>query len=155
MIVADIMRSSFAVIAPTKPVLEAANILLETNQRIIPVVDPDRAVIGVVSDGDFIHRAELDVLPPPGNWAERVLGFEEDTPATRRMTARTVGEIMNRVPVCIDANATVDDVVALMDRHHVAQVPVMCGSSIVGLIGHTELLAAFIHTVTAAEVQDS
>lgn len=66
--VADIMRSSFAVIAPTKPVLEAANILLETNQRIIPVVGPDRAVIGVVSEGDCLHRAELDVLPSPGNW---------------------------------------------------------------------------------------
>ncbi|SEI19557.1 CBS domain-containing protein [Tardiphaga sp. OK245] len=153
--VADIMRSSFAVIAPTKPVLEAANILLETNQRIIPVVDSDRAVIGVVSEGDFLHRAELDVLPPPGNWVERVHGFEEDTPATRRMTARTVGEIMSKVPVCIDANATVVDVVALMDRHHIAQVPVMCGSSVVGLIGRTELLAAFIHAANAADVRDS
>jgi predicted transcriptional regulator len=42
-----------------------------------------------------------------------------------------------------------------MDRHHVAQVPVMCGSSVVGLIGRTELLAAFIHAANAADVRDS
>ncbi|WP_441252009.1 CBS domain-containing protein [Tardiphaga sp. 71_E8_N1_1] len=108
-------------------------------------------VIGVVSEGDFLHRAELDVLPPRGNWVEQLIGIEEDTPATRRMTACTVGEIMSRVPVCIGANATVDEVVALMDRHHVAQVPVMCGSNVVGLISRTELLAAFI-AANAAEL---
>lgn len=53
--------------------------------------------------------------------------------------------------MCIGANATVDEVVALMDRHHVAQVPVMCGSNVVGLISRTELLAAFI-AANAAEL---
>ncbi|KAA0074149.1 CBS domain-containing protein [Tardiphaga sp. P9-11] len=150
--VSDIMRSSFAVIAPTKLVLEAANILLETNQRVLPVVDHDGAIIGVVSEGDFLHRAELDVQPRPGNWLEEFVGVVENMPATRRMTGRTVGEIMTRIAVCIDADATVDEAVALMDIHHVAQVPVTCGTSIVGLVSRTELLAAFIRAVSEDQI---
>jgi CBS domain-containing protein len=68
------------------------------------------------------------------------------------MTGRTVGEIMTRIAVCIDADATVDEAVALMDIHHVAQVPVTCGTSIVGLVSRTELLAAFIRAVSEDQI---
>ena len=147
----DIMRSSFAVIAPTKPVLEVANLLLETNQRIIPVVDADRAIIGVVSEGDFVHRGEIDVSPRPSNWLVQFSGLIKNPDAARRMIARTVGEVMTPNPICIDSDATVDDLVALMDRRHVAQVPVLCGTSIVGIVSRAELLAAFIHAASAAQ----
>ena len=150
--VVDIMRSSFAVIAPSKPVLEIANLLLETNQRIIPVVDQDRILIGVVSEGDFVHRNELEVSPRPGNWLERVSGLIEHNATTERMTAQTVGQIMTSAPICIEADATVDELVALMDQHHVTQVPVLCGASIVGIVGRPELLAAFVHAASGARM---
>ena len=142
MIVADLMRRSFATIKADAPLLEAADLLLETNQRGLPVVDAGGALQGMISEGDFLRRAELDVDAPPGNWLEQFLGIEEDTPARRRMHARTVGEAMSRYPVCISDEATVSEVVALMDSRHVAQLPVLCGETLVGVIGRVELLCA-------------
>ena len=88
--VSDIMRRSFATIKPDAPLLDAAHLLIETNQRGLPVIDHDGALVGVISEGDFLHRTELDISPPRGNWLEEVLGIEEDTPA-RQAHASSAG----------------------------------------------------------------
>ena len=100
--VSDIMRRSFATIKPDAPLLDAAHLLLESNQRGLPVVDREGRLVGVISEGDFLHRTELDISPQPGNWLEELLGIEEDTPAHRRMRARLVREVMTPDPVCVD-----------------------------------------------------
>jgi len=140
--VSDIMRRSFAAIKPDAPLLDAAHLLIETNQRGLPVIDHDGALVGVISEGDFLHRTELDISPPPGNWLEELLGIEEDTPARRRMRARLVREVMTRDAICVDDEATLDEVIALMDARHIAQLPVVCGGSVVGVVGRVELLTA-------------
>jgi CBS domain-containing protein len=140
--VSDVMRRSFATIDPEASLLEAARVLLQTNQRGLPVIDKEGMLVGMISEGDFLHRVELDIAPPPGNWLQDILGIEEDTPARRRMRARLVRETMTPDPVCVDDETTVDEVVALMDARHVAQLPVVCGATVVGIIGRLELLTA-------------
>ena len=140
--VSDVMRRSFATIKPDSPVMDAAQLLMETNQRGLPVIDRDGMLVGVVSEGDFLHRTELNISPPPGHWLEELLGIEEDTPARRRMRARLVREVMTPDPVCVDDEASLDEVVALMDARRVAQLPVVCGGSVVGIVSRVELLAA-------------
>ncbi len=140
--VSDVMRRSFATIKPDALLLDAAHLLQETNQRGLPVIDDEGTLVGVISEGDFLHRTELDVSPPPGNWLEGLLAIEEDTPARRRMCARSVHEVMTRNPVCVDDEASLDEVVALMDARHIAQLPVVCGGSVVGVVSRVELLAA-------------
>jgi CBS domain-containing protein len=139
--VSDIMRRSFATIKPDAPLLDAAHLLLETNQRGLPVVDREGRLVGVVSEGDCRHRTELDISPQPGNWLEELLGIGEDTPARRRMRARSVHEVMTPDPACVDDEASLDEVVALMDARHIAQLPVVCGGSVVGVVSRVELLA--------------
>ena len=58
------------------------------------------------------------------------------------MRAQLVREVMARDPICVDEEATLDEVVALMDTRHIAQLPVVCGGSVVGIVGRAELLAA-------------
>ncbi|WP_316179805.1 MULTISPECIES: CBS domain-containing protein [unclassified Bradyrhizobium] len=151
--VSDIMRRSVATIKPDALLSEAAHLLMETNQRGLPVVDCEGALVGVISEGDFLHRTELDISPPPGNWLEELLGIEEDTPARRRMGARLVCETMTRDPVCVDEEASLDEVVALMDARHIAQLPVVCGGSVVGIVSRFELLGAVARALGAIAVK--
>ncbi|THD71864.1 MAG: CBS domain-containing protein [Bradyrhizobium sp.] len=140
--VSDVMRRSFATIKPEASLLDAARSLLETNQRGLPVIDDEGSLVGIISESDFLHRVELDIAAPPGNWLEEILGIEEDTPARRRMRARLVREAMSPDPVFVDDETTLDEVVTLMDARHVAQLPVVCGATVVGIVGHLELLRA-------------
>jgi CBS domain-containing protein len=48
--VLDVMRSSFATVKPNTTLLEAARLLLETNQRGLPVVDENGKLVGIVSE---------------------------------------------------------------------------------------------------------
>ena len=149
--VSDVMRRSFATIRPDASLLDAAHLLLETNQRGLPVIDSEGTLVGVISEGDFLHRVELDIVPPPGNWLEEILGIEEDTPARRRMRASVVREAMTPDPVFVDDEATLDDVMTLMDARHVAQLPVVCGSTVIGIISRVELLNAVAQTLFSAK----
>ena len=152
--VSDVMRRSFATIKPGALLLDAAHLLLETNQRGLPVIDSEGTLVGIISEGDFLHRAELDIGPPPGNWLEEILGIEEDTPARRRMRAGLVREAMTPDPVFVDDEATLDEVVALMDARHVAQLPVVCGTTVIGIIGRIELLNAVAQALCSAKQVD-
>jgi CBS domain-containing protein len=145
----DIMRRSFASIAPDAPLLDAAHLLMETNQRGLPVIDHEGSLAGVISEGDFLHRTELDISPPAGNWLEQLLGIEEGTPARRRMRARRVHEVMTRDPVFVDNEASLGEVVALMDLRHIAQLPVVCGGFVVGVVSRVELLAAVARALSS------
>ena len=76
----DVMRSSFATVKPGTALLDAVRLLLETNQRGLPVVDDNGYLVGIISEGDLLHRDELGVRPPAGNWLEEILGIEEGAP---------------------------------------------------------------------------
>ena len=138
----DVMRSSFATVKSSTSLLDAARLLLETNQRGLPVLDDDGTLVGIISEGDFLHRDELGVMPPAGNWLEQILGIEEETPARERMRALRVGEIMTANPVCVAEDASVADVVEAMDLRDVAQLPVVSAGKLIGMISRFELIAA-------------
>jgi CBS domain-containing protein len=56
--VSHIMRRSFAAIKPEAALLEAAHLLVETNQRGLPVIDGEGALLGIISEGNFLHQVE-------------------------------------------------------------------------------------------------
>jgi CBS domain-containing protein len=131
--------------------VEAVRLLLQTNQRGLPVLDKDGMLVGIVSEGDLLHRDELDVSAPPGNWLEELLEIEEGGPARERMRTLNVGAIMTKDPVCVDENATVNDVISVMDRRGVAQVPVVSAGKVVGIVSRFELIAALERKLSSSE----
>lgn len=89
----------------------------------------------------MLHRDELG-LSPRANWIEALLGIKEGGPVRERMRALRVAAIMTPAPVCVDEDAEVDDVIALMDMRAVAQLPVVRAGKVVGMISRYELIAA-------------
>src|ERR1700760_4842791 len=108
----DVMLGSFATVKPSTPLIDASRLLLETNQRGLPVVNDNGDLVGIISEGDLLHRDELGVKPHAGNRLEEIIGIEERSPARDRMRSLSVGDIMTPQPVCVDEDATVDDVVS-------------------------------------------
>lgn len=105
----------------------------------------------MVSEGDFLHRDELGISPPSGNWLESLLGIAENTPERERMRTLRVGSLMSSSPITVDVEASIEDVVAQMDIYDVAQVPVVCAGAVVGIVSRRELLAALARRLREAE----
>ena len=153
MLATKVMRRSFATIKPKTTLLEAARLLLQTNQRGLPVLDDGGKLVGILSEGDLLHRDELGVSPPAGNWLEELLGIEEEGPARDRMRTLNVATVMTKDPVCVDEHATVDDVIRAMDRRRVAQIPVVSAGKVIGVVSRFELLAALERKLSPYEEQ--
>jgi CBS domain-containing protein len=142
MIAADIMRTSFATIRQSAPLGDAIHLLLETSQRGLPVLDSMGKLVGIISEGDFLHRRELGVHCPEGFWLEWLLGKEQGEVLRERTRALRVDAVMSRNPVSVAERATVDEIVAEMDAHQISQVLVLCDQRIVGIVGRVQLLMA-------------
>lgn len=147
----EVMLSSFATVKPSTPLIDAVRLLVETNQRGLPVVDNDGNLVGIISEGDLLHRDELGVKPHAGNWLEQIVGIEERTPARERMRSLSVGVIMTPEPVCVDKDATIDDVVNAMDSREVGQIPVVSAGKVIGIINRFQLISILERSLSRTE----
>ena len=137
----DVMRTSFATVTTSSLLIDAARLLLETNQRGLPVLDEEGRLTGIVTEGDLLHREELGVNAPC-NWLEALLGVEEGGRTRERMRGLCVSKIMTPDPFYVDENATINDVVAEMDTRVISQLPVVRAGRVIGMISRFELVKA-------------
>jgi CBS domain-containing protein len=114
---------------------------METNRRGLPVVDNSGSFVGIVSEGDFLRRIELGTVPVDHPWFDAIFGTNESATAIAHAHGRRVDEIMTRNPICVAPDADLTEAIALMEGHHVAQIPVVHDGAVLGMISKVELLA--------------
>ena len=72
---AEVMRTSFATVKLSTPLIDAARLLLETNQRGLPVLDDGDRLVGIVTKAICSIALNLaSILPATGSrpsWASR------------------------------------------------------------------------------------
>ena len=54
----DVMVSNVITVGPNTSVKDIADILLTNRISAVPVVDERGAIVGIVSEGDLLHRVE-------------------------------------------------------------------------------------------------
>ncbi|MBM3548759.1 MAG: CBS domain-containing protein, partial [Alphaproteobacteria bacterium] len=74
---ADIMTGKVVAVGPETPVSEAARLMLEHRVSGLPVIDLQGKVIGIVSDGDLMRRAEGGTERHRPWWLEMVASNAE------------------------------------------------------------------------------
>jgi CBS-domain-containing membrane protein len=58
---------------------------------------------------------------------------------------------MTEKVVTVSESAKLDEVVTLMERHHIKRVPVVCAARLVGVISRSDLLRALLNCLPTAE----
>lgn len=148
----DVMRSSFATVKPETPLIEAVRLLLQNNQRCLPVCDEDQNVIGALSEGDLLHRRELDIRPVPRSWFEFLLTSPADDISQNEADGLSVQKVMSQDAVYVDEEASLDEIVGRMDLHRNSEVLVVCGNKVIGIVSRFEMIAALerkLHSILA------
>jgi CBS-domain-containing membrane protein len=138
----QIMTRQVITIAAGASIVDAANIMLNKHISGLPVVDDAGAVVGIVSQGDFIRRAEIGTERKRGRWLKFLVGPGTAASDFVRERGRKVEEIMTPDPCTVTEDATLEDIVELMERNHVKRLPVLRGDRLVGIVTRTNLLQA-------------
>ena len=140
----DVMTPNVITVDPDTSVQGLATLLSERGISGAPVVDSSGRMIGVVSEGDLLHRIELGTERRgerrPSWWLEHFAsGLARDYVKSH---GRTVKDIMTRDVVSVTEETDLADVATLLETNRIKRVPVMRGGEIVGIVSRANLVRA-------------
>ena len=138
----DIMSSPVVSVEADTPILQAVRIMLQRRVSGLPVVDKDGHLVGIVTEGDFLRRAETGTQRRRPRWLEFVIGPGRLAAEYTRSHARKVGEVMTPDPVTVTEHTALEDIVKLMEKRQIKRLPAVLGSYVVGIVSRANLLHA-------------
>jgi len=138
----QIMTRSVISVTPDTTIVEAANIMLQRHVSGLPVVDETGKLVGVVSEGDFIRRAEIGTQRKRGRWLRFILGPGQSASDFVQEHGRRVSEVMTPSPLTITEDTALPEIVDLMEKNNVKRLPVVRADKIVGIVSRANLLQA-------------
>jgi len=138
----QIMTRPVITVTPETTVAEAASTMLQKHISGLPVVNALGKLVGIVSEGDFIRRSEIGTQRKRGKFLKFILGPGTAATDFVHEHGRKVGEIMTPEPLTITEDATLEQIVELMEKNNVRRLPVARGDKIVGIVSRSNLLQA-------------
>ncbi|MBR1125181.1 CBS domain-containing protein [Bradyrhizobium lablabi] len=126
------------------PIVQAARTLLLQHISGMPVLDEAGKLVGVVSQGDFMRRAEIGTQRRRPRWLKLLVGPGRAAVDFVRERGRKVGDVMNAQPITVSEDATLEEVTETMEKNDIKRVPVMRGDELVGIITRTNLVQAVL-----------
>jgi CBS domain-containing protein len=137
--VSDVMTTDVVAVEPDTPFKELVTLLRERGLSALPVIDPDRKLVGIVSEADLILRHEYGYADGrrQGGWRHRRDRVKAE--------GETAARIMTTSVVTIDPEATVASAARLMHRHGVKRLPVVDpDAKLLGIVSRTDLLKIYL-----------
>src|SRR5438874_3776361 len=99
--VADVMTRKVISVTPETTIAEAAQLLLRHRISGLPVVGPDGAVLGIVTEGDLLRRVETGTQRRHARWLEFLIAPGRLAQEYTDANARKVGDIMTSSVVSV------------------------------------------------------
>lgn len=140
--VKDAMTKTVIGVAPQTSVADALEIMTRSRLSGLPVIDETGSLVGILSEADFLRRAELGTGKPQGGWLETLFLPGRAAEIYARAHARRVREIMSAEVATIGENASLGEAVALMEKRRVKRLPVVAGSKVIGMITRADFVHA-------------
>jgi CBS domain-containing protein len=140
--VRDVMTRNVIAAKADDSILSAARLMLQNRISGLPVLDASGALVGVVTEGDFLRRGELGTTKRRPKWVEFLLGPGKLAEEYVHQSGRKVSEVMTRDPRTVGEDDTLESVVTQMERHRIKRLPVLRDGRVVGIISRANLLHA-------------
>jgi len=145
----DVMTTDVITVDPETTVQALATLLAERGISGAPVVDASGRLVGIVSEGDLLHRAEIGTAR---RHRERRRSWWLDHFAAElardyvKSHGRTVKDIMTRDVVTVTEDTDLGEVAALLEAKRIKRVPVTRDGKVIGIISRANLVRALAAT---------
>lgn len=139
----DVMVSPVITVTPETSVAETADILLSNRISAAPVVDAAGKLLGIVSEGDLMRRAEAGTERRRSWWLEMLTSNDTIAADYVKSHARVVGDIMTKWPVTVGEETPLAEIADLLESRQIKRVPVVRDGKVVGIVSRANLLQAF------------
>ena len=139
---ADVMARAVVTVHPGARILDAIRLMLDQRISGLPVIDSGGELVGILTEGDLLRRAETGTEKHRPQWLEFLRGPGKQAEDYVHTHGRRVEEIMTREVATVGEDAPLDEVVRLMEKKRIRRVPVVTSHKLAGIVSRADLLRA-------------
>ena len=146
----DVMTSEVITVEEDASVQMVAKLLAERGISAVPVVDSENRVIGMVSEGDLLHRTETGTERCRSWWLDMMASTNKLAGDYIKSHSGKVKDVMTRDVISVTDTTPVADIAVLLETNRIKRVPVMHDGKLVGIVSRANLVRALAMTITQA-----
>jgi len=154
----DVMTGEVISVDENATVPAVAKLLAERSISAVPVVDKNNRVIGMVSEGDLLHRAETGTELRRSWWLDMIASTNQLAGDYIKSHSGKVKDVMSRSVLSVTETTPVADIALLLETNRIKRVPVVRDGKLVGIVSRANLVQALAMTIdqppSGAEAED-
>jgi CBS domain-containing protein len=142
----DVMTTQVITVDPKTSVQALALLLAERRISGVPVVDSDSRLVGIVSEGDLLHRVETGTERLAGRrrswWLDTIASDRDLARDYVKSHARIVKDIMTPDVISVTDTTDLAEIAMLLETKRIKRVPVLREGKLVGIVSRANLVRA-------------
>ena len=149
----DIMTTRIVAVRPETPVKQIASQLLANHISAVPVLDKHDRLVGIVSEGDLLHRVETGTAARHRSyWLELFTGEERRADEYVKSHGRKAADVMTKDVVTVSEDTPVQEIAGILESRQIKRVPVVREGRVVGIVSRANLVQGI---ATAQDLLDA
>ncbi|WP_372654640.1 CBS domain-containing protein [Halobacteriovorax sp.] len=124
---------------------EVAKLMCERGFSVMPVVNSEKEIVGILTESDFVGR-DADI-PHALASIKMLFGqnfyFSDIENIYKESKTKKISEVMSNNVKTVTADQSLSDVVSLMSHSGLKRIPVVEGQKLVGMVTRKDLLRAY------------
>lgn len=149
----DVMTQFVISVGPDDSISKAVRVMLQHEISGVPVLDVEKRLVGMITEGDLLRRAETGTARKRPRWLEFFVGPGKLADEYVHSHGRKVSEVMTHDPISVTEETPLEEVVSLMEKRRIKRVPVLRSTKVVGIVSRANLLHALARV--AGEVKST
>lgn len=138
----DVMVAPVITANPHASIKSVAETFVRHQISAVPVVDNDGKLVGIISEGDLLHRVEAGTQRQHPWWLRAFLGPDALANEYVKAHARKVADAMTRQVVTASPETPLHEVATLLEKHSIKRVPIVENGQLVGVVSRANLIQA-------------
>jgi CBS-domain-containing membrane protein len=136
----DVMTTKVVTVQEDTPVDDVVRTLLRWRISAVPVVDDHDRLVGIVSEGDLVRRAESDSKTDEAWWLSSLLDPGERSRRYAKARGLLAKDVMTTPVITAGEKETLAGLAALLERNRIKRVPITRSDRIIGIVSRANLL---------------
>jgi CBS domain-containing protein len=152
---ADVMTTDVITVTPETSVRDLAALLCKHGISGVPVVNAANELVGIVSEGDLLHRAETGTERRTERrrawWLDSLASAQDLAQDYVKSHGRTVGDVMTREVITVTEATELDAIANMLETKGIKRVPVVRNGKVIGIVSRANLVRALATTKSQPE----
>ena len=139
----DVMTLAVFTVKPTTFVKDVARLFIERRISAVPVVDDQGKIVGIVSEGDLMHRFEISTERRHPWWLDLMVRDKTlDAEEYIKAHAKRVADVMTRNVITAAPDTSLQEIAEILAKYTIKRVPIVRDGRLVGIVSRANLVQA-------------